>query len=231
MIPIHCPKCGRRGNIPPDRVNFRLNCKACSAVFHMDPAGQLVLGEPGSKEEKAKRARPAREAVDIDVEALLRKWSKPARIAGAVILALVLLWLYLPTGASGSRILDTSQSVASAVTANDKGKVVALATKGTAEPAGQWFDLLHAQLEKDRVAPNADVLALLQLSGGEREGTATVMSTVATDGSASVPPTVSFTLVLRREDGRWALDGQQTLQEGRGWAAHAEAARSQSSHR
>ena len=47
MIPMACPSCGRRGSIPHDKVNSRLHCKKCNAIFHMDAAGHVVMGEPG----------------------------------------------------------------------------------------------------------------------------------------------------------------------------------------
>lgn len=53
MIPMACPNCGRRGSVPPDKLNSRLHCKKCDAVFHMDASGHVVLGEPGSSERKS----------------------------------------------------------------------------------------------------------------------------------------------------------------------------------
>jgi hypothetical protein len=47
MIPLACPQCGRRGSIPADKMNSRLHCKKCDAVFHLDPLGHILLGEPG----------------------------------------------------------------------------------------------------------------------------------------------------------------------------------------
>lgn len=52
MIPMACPNCGRRGNVPPDKLNARLHCKKCDAVFHMDMSGHIVLGEPGADKKK-----------------------------------------------------------------------------------------------------------------------------------------------------------------------------------
>jgi hypothetical protein len=47
MIPMACPSCGRRGSVPQDKINSRLHCKKCDAIFHMDVEGHVVMGEPG----------------------------------------------------------------------------------------------------------------------------------------------------------------------------------------
>ena len=66
MIPMSCPSCGRKGNVPLDRLNTRMHCKKCDAIFHLDPSGKPVLGEPpaakGSK--GAKGARNKNEPLD-----------------------------------------------------------------------------------------------------------------------------------------------------------------------
>ena len=46
MIPMECPGCGRRGNVPPDRLNTRMHCKKCDAIFFMDRSGKIILGDP-----------------------------------------------------------------------------------------------------------------------------------------------------------------------------------------
>ena len=50
MIPIECPKCGREGHVPPDRLNAKLTCRGCQAVFHLDNTGRMVMGPPGDPE-------------------------------------------------------------------------------------------------------------------------------------------------------------------------------------
>lgn len=102
MIPITCPTCGRRGTIPNERVNTRMHCKKCDAVFHMEKSGKILLGEPGAaksgkggppgktggapgkgKPAKAKRKdEPAFTNVG-ELLAIIPNWAK---IAGAVLL-------------------------------------------------------------------------------------------------------------------------------------------------
>ncbi len=54
MIPMSCPSCGRRGTVPPDRLNTRMHCKKCDAVFYMDKSGHIVLGDPDDPRKKFK---------------------------------------------------------------------------------------------------------------------------------------------------------------------------------
>jgi ribosomal protein S27E len=58
MIPMSCPSCGRRGTIPPDRLNTRMHCKKCDAVFFMDSGGRLTLGEPPTEKPKVVKRDP-----------------------------------------------------------------------------------------------------------------------------------------------------------------------------
>src|SRR4051794_25613205 len=53
MIEMSCPSCGRAGQVPKEKLHTRLVCRKCHVVFHMEPSGRAVLGEPlGSKEQK-----------------------------------------------------------------------------------------------------------------------------------------------------------------------------------
>jgi hypothetical protein len=63
MIPMTCPSCGRRGTVPPDRLNTRMHCKKCDAVFFMDRSGKIVMGDPGQIGRKgSKEAKQAKAA-------------------------------------------------------------------------------------------------------------------------------------------------------------------------
>jgi hypothetical protein len=72
MLPIHCPNCGRRGSIPNDRYRGRLHCAKCDAVFHLDRAGHLMLGEPGAPrpDDGSPGAESARPGKDTTADAV-----------------------------------------------------------------------------------------------------------------------------------------------------------------
>src|SRR5947209_6580362 len=46
MVELECPKCGRGGGVPKEKVNTRLVCKKCHSVFYVTSAGRTILGEP-----------------------------------------------------------------------------------------------------------------------------------------------------------------------------------------
>jgi hypothetical protein len=52
MIRLNCPSCGRGGRIPNNKVGTRLHCAKCDAVFHVQPNGAVVAGEPPSSRPK-----------------------------------------------------------------------------------------------------------------------------------------------------------------------------------
>src|SRR4051812_33288916 len=55
MIEMACPSCGRAGQVPKEKLQSRLVCRKCHVVFHMDPGGRAVLGEPNQGKDKAKK--------------------------------------------------------------------------------------------------------------------------------------------------------------------------------
>jgi hypothetical protein len=97
MIPMSCPSCGRKGNVPLDRLNTRMHCKKCDAVFHLDASGKPMLGEPpAAKGSKAARAAARAKNEPLDpigmVASKLVKVPKPIWIGLAVVLGLFVAW-------------------------------------------------------------------------------------------------------------------------------------------
>jgi hypothetical protein len=97
MIPMSCPSCGRRGNIPLDRLNTRMHCKKCDAVFHLDATGKPVMGEPkSSKANKSGRAGAHAPSDQFDpigiIASKLAKIPKPIWMTLAGLLGIFLLY-------------------------------------------------------------------------------------------------------------------------------------------
>src|SRR4051794_30623200 len=95
MIPIECPRCGRRGEVSPDRLNSRLNCTACDAVIQLDRAGRLALVDP--VEARGTRAPSPTTAGTLEF-AWREVWDAvpgPFKLASplVVLLALLLGWM------------------------------------------------------------------------------------------------------------------------------------------
>src|SRR5262249_35614375 len=88
------------------------------------------------------------------------------------------------------------------------------ATRGTVEEAGKWFDLAKARIDKAKLGAGA--LPSASLLDGDPAKTNT-LSLTASVGDALTNPKdpqfEAFTLRMRREGSRWALDGQETLAE------------------
>src|SRR4051794_17130655 len=57
MIEMSCPSCGRAGQVPPEKLHTRLVCRKCHVVFHMEPSGRPVLGEPPGSKDLKKEAK------------------------------------------------------------------------------------------------------------------------------------------------------------------------------
>lgn len=98
MIPMSCPACGRRGSVPPDRLNTRMHCKKCEAVFYMDPSGKIVLGDPDAPKRAPKppagapgapkvKKRKDSDPPDLNPLNLIQGLPKPAQVGLLVAIA------------------------------------------------------------------------------------------------------------------------------------------------
>ena len=168
MIPMSCPNCGRRGTIPPDRLNTRMHCKKCDAVFHMDKSGKIVVGDPDAgvrsraeakvaqgdpKQQKKVKSRKERDLVELSFRELLNKIPKPVLFlaVGVVLLAFAYYGLkldrisFFPEGYGKSR--DSRMPYAANAFVDEKPDVfVEVAAKGTEDDLRQYYDALRPRL-------------------------------------------------------------------------------------
>jgi hypothetical protein len=213
MIPIECPKCGRGGSVPPDRLNARLVCKACHTVFHLDNTGRMVLGEPQSFDMKStsRRAEAASGVADFDLAQTWEEIPKPVKFGVPAVLLAVVGYLYLDLGGGGSPdYIGRAETLVRAVTNNDKAKAVSYATSDTADSAGQWFDLVHTEIEKSQIGSNVAINPAL-FSGNAEKDTEITLLVVLSDPATSNPP-VTISLPMKNEKGSWLLDGTKSLE-------------------
>lgn len=210
MVPIECPKCGRGGSVPPDRLNARLVCKACHTVFHLDNTGRMVLGEPESFDMKTTKSRDEVSGLaDFD---LAQTWNEiPAAVKYGVPVALLAVVIYLNAGFGGSSAAYTAraESIVKAVTTNNRSKVVSLSTAESAEAAGQWFDVIKGEIDSSQLGNDLTINSQVFSGNPEKEAEITLMVVVAKTGSTDPP--LTLTMPMRREGSSWLLDGVRSL--------------------
>ena len=213
MIPIECPKCGRSGNVPPDRLNARMVCKACHSVFHMDTSGRMVLGEH-SDPAKPQRSRAPVAAADFDLAETWRDIPAPVKVGVPAFVLAFLLWQFNPFGGGGPAYQGRAEEVIRALACNDRARALSFATASTAEKAGKWFDLLHDQVEQKKVGTDYS-LSVTIFSGDPGKGDTTLtLWGILYNNELGSESTVPVNIIMTLDNGTWKLDGDKTLEEG-----------------
>ncbi len=214
MIPIECPKCGRGGSVPPDRLNARLVCKACHTVFHLDNTGRMVLGEPESFDMKTNKSRADEVSSLADFD-LAQTWNDiPAAMKYGVPGVLLAVILYLNFGSmisSGKAEHENrAEAILKSVISNNKSKFVAFATPDSAESAESLFDLLHGDVEKGQFGSDALISPQLFNGAPEKDSDLTMLVVVSKNGGTEGPMTVTIPL-KKGSSGDWLLDATSAL--------------------
>lgn len=173
MVPMTCPSCNRRGNIPRSEANKRLHCKKCNAVFHLDDHDQVHLGEPVDEEaeRERQRLRKEKEALAPLEQGFAMYWkTRPRSVkAGVLSVAGVLVTLVLGpalwTRSPLPRTLEgRAEYVAGAFADDAPGWINAITAEGTDSDLRQWMSQARPQLK---------------FQGPQKKYTNEVMSTVA----------------------------------------------------
>jgi hypothetical protein len=213
MIPIECPKCGRGGSVPPDRLNARLVCKACHTVFHLDNTGRMVLGEPESFDMKTNKSRADEVSgiADFDFAQTWNDIPKPIKFGVPGVLLALFGYLYIDVGSSAPDYLSRAEAIAKAVATNNKEKAVSLATTDSAEAAGQWFDLLHGELEKNDIGSDITVNPALFSGNAEQDQEITLLVVLSKAGGSGTP--VTITMPMKKDGAAWKLEGNKSLED------------------
>ncbi len=214
MISIECPKCGREGNVPLDRIGSRLTCRGCQAVFHMDSGGRMVLGEPGApnKKQPKPRTEASSKVADFNLAEAWNNIPKPARYGVPAFLAVFLAWMYLAPSGSKPDFVGLTETVVRAVISNDRSRVLSYSTPSTAEAAGKWFDLMHGEVEKSQITQKALVNPSV-FSGNPDKDSQLVMMAVISNPSVATSKPVAFRIHLNKSGDAWMIDGTGCLTE------------------
>jgi hypothetical protein len=216
MIPIECPRCGKGGNVPPDRLNSKLHCKACDAIFHVDVTGRIELGPPGqpdknqnqsySRKGKGVAMRPE---LDFDLKQTLLDLPIPVKVAVPVVLLGILYFTFF-NGPSAPDYKSRAETIAMALASNDRSRILSYGTADSSEATGKWFDLMHGQLEKLNIGSSVSVNSALWSGNPSKDGDILMQVFMSNSGgTASAPP---MNLHLKKgPDGVWLLEGNKSL--------------------
>lgn len=238
MIPMSCPKCGKRGSVPPDRLATRMSCRKCQAVFHMDRTGHIMLGEPEDenstrKAKKPKRPKGQREAVDLGFGDMLKNVPKPVKAglgAGVLVLVPFLLglkyfWIPIPETLEGR-----AEYVASAFADDSAGRAEKIAVSGTADEVDAWFAKSRPlfKFQGPQSGPTHQVIAQVVDSSIEGDSATVVLKLVApqpepADEARADKPMdqigydenglFDLPLYFAKQGSTWLLDGSKCLQQ------------------
>lgn len=232
MLNMNCPSCGAGGRVPDHKINARLHCKKCLAVFHLTALGNPVMGPPPTPEEEREPVR--REArYEDQVEALIdelrelpQKLLKPALIVASLFLAYGLYQFILPTGLN----TRATQAALSLTSADPRG-LQDLSLPGTGAATLAWYAGVRARnkdfLMGPAVAPKVEITNVnSDLGHGLAEVTAIIREPEATSRSNLTVPDLSVNhggeravevrIILSGGGFRgWRVDGGRTLESFR----------------
>lgn len=169
MIPMVCPNCGRRGSVPPDKLNARLHCKKCDTIFHMDVSGHIVLGEPGrasgaftvpgrdsgshGKVGSGVHTRTTTTAQRTELPGIWASLPKTAKGVLVGALAITLLWalgVRLPFGSRTPLPATLEQRIGYVVEAfayNEPSSLRRIAASGTSGDLSDWLAKLYPEAD------------------------------------------------------------------------------------
>ena len=229
MIPISCPGCGNPGDLPLDRLNSRLTCKKCGAVFYMDTSGRMMLGDPNApKKGRRKQAQAQRsEPIDLDFGRMIRDIPRPVRL-GVPILLIAGLLVYVAARFIGSLgvpedVTGRSQYVGELFADNALEELRAITAPGTAEDLDKWYEAVRPKFSFEGPRSASDAVSVttsvFENDGARCRAFAAIIAMGAPPPSSSAPngaetPSNSVTLELAwiKKDGEWLLDGSSMYQ-------------------
>jgi hypothetical protein len=237
MIDLACPKCGRAGQIPREKINTRLVCKKCLVVFHVNTSGRTLLGEPhnveGPKAETHQHDGPRLPSFE-DFGSL--KESMPVVSPKSLLIGLGALvvggLLFLLMTREPESLGQTATATAERFAADDLAYLKQIATSDTIDDVVRWFDAVHPSLVKsreqwktsgtkvqvmivdeDRKQRRGEAHAYIYPAAASSHGTSITeaANAVTSTGAATTQPVDLKLLWILDGAGHWKLDGRQTF--------------------
>jgi ribosomal protein S27AE len=241
QIPMECPKCGRYGSLPSNKLNTTLHCKKCGATFYVNSAGLAILGEsPADRAriEEAAKKKPKRE-FNINLD-FLRDLSTsgvielPRLLAITGVLAVIgLIGYFVMNWKPTDPLIREATQVAKLIIDRDVERLRTLCSAESADQVEALVNRIHDDNEFKGKSNDYHIGAGI-FSGGAAEKQATVAATIippegaggpapspgdaspATPGSAPPGPSKVVNLLMNfvmDNSGNWKLDANETLQK------------------
>jgi hypothetical protein len=231
MPELSCPQCGRLGNVPRTKLESRLVCKKCHAVFHMNKAGRVVLGEPHDESRSATRTavratKPAEKKSgtwrDYLPEGEITPRMKAAALGAAALCAGFIVWLLLPVATLEQRAKDVAEAFKKGERSTLKS--MALKSPNTSREVENWYNVVHPRLEKrmkEWGVNDVRVEVMPDMDNTKEGEKVTVMLMPAVAGSLtsdSFQKSITLMFYLKKRSGQWWINGKATVNAAAGTA-------------
>jgi len=146
-------------------MNSRLVCRKCHVVFHMEPSGRTILGEPNHGPAKDPRKQKKQGEHHSVLEALhlpklddlthlgdnLSDYSFPVKPVLGILGGLVVLWIgFSFFNGPPESVADRARLAVEALANDDLSRLKGYATDKTRDDLIRWYDAAHARLEQSR---------------------------------------------------------------------------------
>ena len=227
MIPMSCPSCGRRGNVPLDRLNTRMHCKKCDAVFHLDATGKPVLGEPKAVKGGKSGASKGRDKNEpTDYIGIVAGWL--VRVPRGVYLTLLAIGaaglLYVVYASAPAPKIDfetavrsKAEEVAQAFLNKDAEALRKLATGDTRDEAANLLDQFRSELHDSGLPSDKKVYVMVGLPNDESDQPRIRIDFMvpALDPTKEAPPPMYLDTLWYRDKNKWYLNGKGSVEENK----------------
>ncbi|MDR3633924.1 MAG: hypothetical protein P4L84_08975 [Isosphaeraceae bacterium] len=153
MIDVTCPKCGGMGRAPREKVNTRLVCKKCHALFHISPSGRTLLGDPplqpANDRQRGRADAPSPSKPASDWKDSLPEFTMTGRSAVVALIVLVVGGAaYFVMTRPGENLADRAKVVAQDFADGGLDRLKSGALSGTVDELVQWYGQSHRQFEE-----------------------------------------------------------------------------------
>jgi len=228
--------------VPNEKLHTRLVCRKCHVVFHVEPSGRTVLGEPLSSREQRKEAKEKEKKAEshsmfegfelpsfsdlTNFKDNLADGSIPVKPTLGVLGGIVALWfIWGFFNGPPESVADRARWAVQYLANDDLGHLKSYAAGSTADDLVRWYDLVHPQLESQRKTwsskeANVQVVVVEENPSANRgEVEAFIMPAAPSMQAASVMPPAGSksTAAIVKDPGPLAFHMKWTYSGGHWW--------------